>query len=514
VDGMNLQNQIKRTLSTPETIEYVSRLLEAEEFFSRTELADFLCEEFGFQDPSGKKQRGGCLKGLRELEGKGWFQLPPPEIQKGAPSPRRLADAVPEPQRVPGEVGDVGGLELIRVEQESQMRIWNELMIREHPQGAGPLVGRQVRYLIGSAHGWLGGFGFAAPALQLADRDLWIGWDGEQRRAHLHGIVGLSRFLIRPSVKCRNLASRLLSMSLARLVEDFQRRYHYRPWLVESFVDTSRFSGASYRAANWILVGQTKGRGRQDRFSKREKTVKDIYLYPLENDFRNRLGLAEGAGLGPMDPVEGLDNTTWAQQEFGGACLGDARLSRRLVEIAQSKAEKPGQAFTGVADGDWAAVKAYYRLIDHPDEDAVSMPHILQPHRERTVRRMKAQRTVLCIQDGSDLDYTSLAQCEGLGVIGTNQTSAKSRGLHLHTTFAVASNGLPLGVLRASCVAPKSKSPGEKRPSWSIPIEEKETFAWIEGLRDSMEVADNIIVGENGIKITPPERPREGVNVF
>jgi hypothetical protein len=486
---MNSQNQIKRALSKPEAIEYVSRLLEQEECFSRSELAECVCEEFGFQDPRGQNQLSGCLKGLRELEAKGWFQLPPPQIQKGAPAPRRLTAAVAEPETVPPEVGEVGGLELILVQQESQMRIWNELMIREHPQGAGPLVGRQLRYLISSAHGWLGGFGFAAPALQLGDRDRWIGWDAEQRRAHLHGVVCLSRFLIRPSVECRNLASRLLRLSLERLVEDFQQRYHHRPWLVESFLDTSRFPGASYRAANWILVGQTQGRGRQDRFSEREKTIKDIYVYPLEKDFRQRLGLAKGAGLGPLGPADGMDNDTWAQQEFGGAPLGDARLSRRLVGIAEAKAEKPGRAFTGVAEGDWPTVKAYYRLIDHPDPDAVNMPHILEPHREQTVRRMKAQRTVLCIEDGSDLDYSSLAQCKGLGVIGTNQTSAQSRGLHLHTTLAVAPNGLPLGVLRAQCVAPQWKSPADDRQSWAIPIEEKETFCWIEGLRDLVDLA-------------------------
>ena len=452
-------------------------------------MADFLCEEFGFQDPRGHNQLSGCLKGLRELEAKGWFQLPPPESHKGGPSPRRLSEPVTEPKAVPGEVGEVDGLELILVEHESQMRMWNELMIREHPQGAGPLVGRQVRYLIGSAHGWLGAFGFAAPALHLADRDRWIGWDAEQRRAHLHGVVCLSRFLIRPSVACRNLASRLLRMSLDRLVEDFHRRYQYRPWLVESFVDTSRFSGTCYRAANWMLVGHTKGRGRHDRFSKREETIKDIYVYPLEQDFRDRLGLAKGAGLGPLGPADGVDGKHWAKQEFGGAPLGDARLSRRLIEIAESKAEKPGRAFTSVAEGDWPAVKAYYRLIDHPDEEAISMAHMLQPHRERTVQRMKAQRTVLCIQDGSDLDYTSLAQCQGLGVIGTNQTTAQSRGLHLHTTLAVAPNGLPLGVVRAQCVAPQLKSPDDERPSWSVPIEDKDTFCWIEGLRDLMDLA-------------------------
>jgi hypothetical protein len=130
------------------------------------------------------------------------------------------------------------------------------------------------------------------------------------------------------------------------------------------------------------------------------------------------------------------------------------RLSQRLVEIVQSKAEQPGRAFTGVAEGDWPAVKAYYRFIDHPDEEAVSMEQILEPHRQRTIRRMQGQRTVLCIQDGSDFDYTSLAECEGLGVIGTNQTGAQSRGLHLHTTFAIAPNGLPLGILRAECGRP------------------------------------------------------------
>ena len=486
---MEVQNQIKRTLSTPEAIETVRRLLEEDSISSRVELAELVCEEFGFQDPRGENQWGGCLKALRELEGRGMFQLPPPQMRRGSLAPRRLDQPVAEPQGVLVEVGDVCGLELVLVGQESQMRIWNELMIREHPQGAGPLVGRQVRYLVGSAHGWLGAFGFAAPALQLADRDRWIGWDAEQRRAHLHRVVCLSRFLIRPTVQCRNLASRLLSMSLERLAEDFLQRYHYDPWLVESFVDTSRFSGGCYRAANWISVGQTKGRGRQDRFTKREETIKDIYVYPLEKDFRSRLGLPAGAGLGPLGPADGVDGKNWAKQELGGALLGDARLSERLVEIAQSKSEKPGLAFTGVAAGDWPAVKAYYRFIDHPDEEAVNMPHILEPHRQRTIQRMKGQRTVLAIQDGSDLDYTSLAQCEGLGVIGSNQTGAQSRGLHLHTTFAVAPNGLPLGILRASCVAPEPKSPDDKRPSYAIPIEEKDTFCWIEGLRDTMEVA-------------------------
>ena len=490
---MKPQHQIKRTLSEATNTQYVAKLLESEAIASRSELASVVCEQFGFYDARGQEQQAGCVKALRELEAAGHFTLPPPtRIRLGPKSPRRLPEPVPLPQEVPSEAGLVRGLHLLLVATSDEIRIWNELMIEEHPLGAGPLVGRQVRYLIGSGHGWLGGFGFAAAALQLADRDQWIGWDAELRRMHLHSVVGMNRFLIRPSIQCHNLASKVLGMALAQMPVDFERRYNYRPLLVESFVDISRHSGACYRAANWILVGKTKGRGRQDRFNQSALSRKEIYVYPIERDFRKRMGLGPNAGLGALSPVDGLEAGQWAQNEFGAAPLGDERLSKRLVNAAAAKAEVPGRAFSGVAEGDWPAVKGYYRMIDQPEESAVSMSNILAPHRGRTVRRMMGQKTVLCVQDGTDLNYTNLSQCEDLGVMGTNQTGAKSRGLHLHSTFTVAPNGLPLGVLRSQAIAPKGKSPGvpkDDRPSFAIPIEEKKTFVWIEHHRDMVELA-------------------------
>ncbi|MGB3223987.1 MAG: IS4 family transposase, partial [Desulforhopalus sp.] len=399
-------------------------------------------------------------------------------------SPRRLPEPVALPVDVPSRVEAVQGLELLLVTDSEHMRVWNELMIEEHPQGAGPLVGRQLRYLIVSQHGWLGGLGFGAAALHLADRDRWIGWDGEQRRMYLHAVVGMSRFLIRPSVRSCNLASKVLGMSMAALSADFERQYGYRPYLVESFVDTEHYSGTCYRAANWIEVGNTKGRGRQDRFHQSAKSKKAIYVYSLEEDFRSKLGLPPDAGLGALSPTQGQENEHWAENEFGGAPLGDARLSKRLVSVAQDKAQEPSRAFSGVAKGDWPKVKAYYRMIDQPEESTVTMDNILASHRERTIRRMMGQRTVLCIQDGSELNYTNLEKCQGLGTLGSNQTGAKSRGLTLHSTFAVAPNGLPLGVVKAQCLAPVSKSKKDKRPTYAIPIEEKETFVWLEHHRD------------------------------
>lgn len=492
--GMNIiQNQIKQTLAEPEGIGYVHSLLESQAIAHRTELATRVCERFGFYDGRGRAQVAGCLKALRELERGGHVSLPAAcTASRRPPAPRRLSEPVAPPRAVPAEAGEVRGLELVRVSTPEAMRRWNELMASEHPQGAGPLVGRQVRYLIGSAHGWLGGFGFAAAALQLAARDAWIGWDRQGRRDHLHDVVGMSRFLLRPTVACRNLASKVLSLSLSALPDDFAHQYGYRPWLVESFVDTEHYSGACYRAANWIEVGQTAGRGRQDRFTRAALPPKTIFVYPLASDFRARPGLSPQAGGGALTPTAGLEGEAWAQHEFGGAPLGDARLSQRLVQVAAAKAQVPDRAFSGVAQGDWPAVKAYYRMIDQPDGSAVTLPNLLVPHRGRTVRRMMGQQVVLCVQDGSDLDYNRLEQCEGLGVIGTNQTGAKSRGLHLHATLAIAPSGLPLGVLRADCDAPREKSPEDERPRSAVPIEEKKNFVWIDHHRDLVELAGRL----------------------
>jgi len=491
---MDIQHRIKHTLGQPGNLEQICQKLQEGHVKNRSALANQLCGEFGFLDPRGQKQVGTCLKALRDLEREGHFTLPAAGLtgRHAKPSPRRLVEAVPPPQDVPAAAGEVKGLELVLVETEAQIRIWNELMAREHPQGAGPLVGRQLRYLIGSEHGWLGGLGFAAAALKLTDREQWLGWDDATRMQHLQRIVGMSRYLIRPQVHCRNLASQVLGMVLRRLAQDFESRFGFEPLLVESFVDNEAFAGTCYQASNWVKIGQTQGRGRQDRKWIRPNTVKDIYVYPLRPDFRTRMGVPEPEGRPMLGITEGLEGAEWAENEFGGARLGDRRLGERLVESARMLAEHPGEPFSGVAKGNWPAVKGYYRMIDHPDDAEVTMEAILAPHRERTVQRMKAQPVVLCIQDGSDLNYTGLAECEGLGVIGANQTGARGHGLHLHSMLAVTPQGLPLGVLSAQCDAPVAKAKDDDRRAWVIPIEEKKTFSWIKALRDCIDLAPQL----------------------
>ena len=285
-------------------------------------LTERVCEAFDLRDGRGGLQRASCHQALRALEAGGHVSLPPPRPRGAAGrKPRELAHPVAPPDGVPGEVGEVRDLELVRVDTDAQRRIWNTLMAREHPRGAGPFVGRQMRYLVGSGHGWLGAVGFAASARWLAARDAWIGWDDARRCNHLHRVVGMCRFLIRPGVTCRNPASCVLGRAVRTLRQDFEERYGYRPWLLETFIDEREHTGVSLRAANWVRVGESAGRGRNDRVNAAPETRKAVYVYELEPDWRERLGLPV-PGFAPLAGGEGLDARVWAANEFGGAPFG------------------------------------------------------------------------------------------------------------------------------------------------------------------------------------------------
>ena len=146
---MKAQNQIKRTLFRPENLDEIRQMLACPGGLRRSVLADDVCERFGFLDARGDKQRSTCMKALRDLEEIGHFVLPHAATAESEKlMPRRLAETVPAARNVPATAGAVQGLRLVLVEEEHQFRLWNELMIREHPRGAGPLVGRQIRYLI------------------------------------------------------------------------------------------------------------------------------------------------------------------------------------------------------------------------------------------------------------------------------------------------------------------------------------------------------------------------------
>src|SRR6185369_9650743 len=194
-------------------------------------------------------------------------------------------------------------------------QIWNDLMDRYHYLGSGPLCGAQLRYLIRSEnHGWLGGLSFSAGAWRIKARDQWIGWSSTIREKNLNQVVSNSRFLIVPQWRVSHLASHVLGQAARRLAKDWQGRYGYEPLLLETFVDNERFEGTCYRAANWLEIGQTQGRGRSDRAHRGQSPVKRIFVYPLQTQARERLG--EGTVAAPVEAAK-QEPQDWAEREFG-----------------------------------------------------------------------------------------------------------------------------------------------------------------------------------------------------
>ena len=212
---MEHQNQILQTLRAPESQARLERIVAQEALNNRAAVGRRVCAEFGFVDARGSAQLAGCLKALNTLHKAGRIALPASRGGVGAPTPQRFDAPVAAATAVPGTVEAVAGLSLERVEQGRQRRVWNTLLHFEHPQGTTTFAGCQVRYLVVSAHGVLGAVGFSASALHLRAREAWMGWSAEQRQAHLHRVLCLSRFLIRPGVQCRNLASQVLGQVLA-----------------------------------------------------------------------------------------------------------------------------------------------------------------------------------------------------------------------------------------------------------------------------------------------------------
>jgi hypothetical protein len=199
-----------------------------------------------------------------------------------------------EPQPlIQGSVQDVVPVRLKRVESAQDLARWKELLARHHYLSFRVPFGASLRYLIQitTAEGWTvtGCLQFSSPAWRLEVRDQWIGWSDRTRQKHLQRIVSNSRFLIVPSVQVRGLASHVLSLASRQLPEDWYQSYRVWPVLLETFVEQERYRGTCYRAANWICLGQTRGRGRMDCHHQNNEPVKTIWVYPLDKRFRQIL---------------------------------------------------------------------------------------------------------------------------------------------------------------------------------------------------------------------------------
>jgi hypothetical protein len=276
---------------SPADLAHIRGLLEIQPVLNRVALSRRICQDLGWVNALGRPKEMSCRVALLRMEKDGLLRLPPP-LRKNGGGRRcfKISSASNPAEPVHAWVGVLEPLLFQRVEKGKNSSLWNELIQRYHYLGYRPMSGAQMRYLVRSADGrLLAALGFGASAWQIKPRDQYIGWNPRQRALGLHRIVNNARFLILPWVRCCGLASRILSGIIKPLRADWNWRYGYQPVLLETFVEIPRFTGTSYRAANWIRLGPTQGRGKLEKQHRPISSLKDIWVYPLHPKFRQIL---------------------------------------------------------------------------------------------------------------------------------------------------------------------------------------------------------------------------------
>jgi len=275
---------------TPEDIERIRQLIKSNPEMHRAGLSRTVCDLFDWRRPDGGLKDMSCRVAMLRMHRDELIVLPAPRRADVNKRRRLRVTRASDPEfPVSTPAGQLGKLDFRVVTTGRPSSLWNELIGRYHYLGYNPLPGAQMRFLVFGRSQLLAALGFGASAWKVASRDRWIGWSHEERTSNLHFIVNNARFLIMPWVTSKNLASRILGGIARELPGLWKKRYGYKPVLLETFVEQERFRGTCYRAANWIHVGQTQGRGKLDRNHENALPVKDVFLFPLQRDFRRHL---------------------------------------------------------------------------------------------------------------------------------------------------------------------------------------------------------------------------------
>ena len=277
---------------TAEEMALLRALIAASPPPNRHALSREFCRRIGWFKPDGGLKDMMARVTMLAMHKDGLIVLPPPKWPRPARRPMVFGpDTEPPLFPAPTTLDEVRPLSLrpvVRYTREGKW--WNEFVARYHYLGYKTLVGAQMRYLVYDRGGWpLAMLGFSTAARKLAPRDRFIGWTPRLREKNLPLVVDNPRFLILPWITIPNLGSHILSLVRRQLPDDWAERYNTTPVLIETFVETPRFTGALYKASGWTHVGTTQGRGRYDRHTKRDQPRKDVWLRPLRKDWRRTL---------------------------------------------------------------------------------------------------------------------------------------------------------------------------------------------------------------------------------
>jgi len=276
---------------TPKDIEFIREMIKAHPSWGRSRLSRELAMLWNWRALSGQLKDMACRTFLSKLERRGYLSLPPlrysyRKVRRRLPCPYVPHKSTP----IASKLNRLTPLRIEIVKEKYLLRLFKCLLSCYHYLGFTGTVGENLKYLaFDEKDNPLACLLFGSAAWKTLPRDNFIGWDAETRKANLYLLTNNMRFLILPWVKVPHLASHILGRVARRISSDWIKRYHHPIYMLETFVEKERFRGTCYQAANWIYVGESKGRSRNDRYKTLKVPIKDIYLYPLVKRFREAL---------------------------------------------------------------------------------------------------------------------------------------------------------------------------------------------------------------------------------
>jgi hypothetical protein len=269
-----------------EDIQTIRDLIAQDQQLQRSALSRKLCQLWQWTKPNGELKDMTCRVALLRIQADGLITLPPSRIgvvRKRAHFAPTAASDAQAPIKQP--VNEIGRISLEVVSGTVASRLWNEYVARYHYLGYTPMSGSQIRYNVFAGEQLVACISFCACAWKLKDREKFIGWSEAQRQKNLQLVINNARFLVLPWIECKGLASKILSLAARRIPNDWQHRYGFEPVLLETFVEYERHKGTCYKAANWVNIGRTAGRGKKSTSHKSLIPAKDIWLYPLRKNY-------------------------------------------------------------------------------------------------------------------------------------------------------------------------------------------------------------------------------------
>jgi hypothetical protein len=284
-------NTFNRPEITDEKIEYIRRLITENPDMGRTKLSVMLCEIWNWRGSNGKLKDMSCRDMLRALDKAGKIDLPASKsISRKAGTIMKIKHLAHDETPITGSLKDLRPLLVEIVSSKEDLVRFKSYIDQYHYLGFDRFIGERMAYMVYSRDGIaLACLLFGSAAWSCRERDIYIGWGKEQRKHKLNFLTNNVRYLIFPWVNIPCLASHILSLIVRRISADWEKKYGHPVYLLETFCEIPRFRGICYRAANWIHVGCTTGRGRNGGHHNTILPVKDIYLYPLDANYRSKL---------------------------------------------------------------------------------------------------------------------------------------------------------------------------------------------------------------------------------